>query len=186
VGLVRELPPQRGGGRPPALLCGGGGPCRGHTAVPVALRRRCARRRAAWHACRTIDKAGAELGLMLGAFRRHPRPALLIVRMFHDIAWCAVSRRFSRPRPKIPARASRRLFHDDRLGRMYTVRAPSCVLHANAGPTPHTQFCDARHGVHRQLSDHIFSCCAWNQPHADGFVLTGAPKILRLCGRNTG
>ena len=26
----------------------------------------------------TIGKAGAELGLMLGAFRRHPRPALLV------------------------------------------------------------------------------------------------------------
>ena len=86
MGLVRELPPQRGGGRPPALLCGGGGPCRGHTAVPVALRRRCARRRAAWRACRTIGKAGAELGLMLGAFRRHPRPALLV----RLIALCGV------------------------------------------------------------------------------------------------
>ena len=127
MGLVRELPPQRGGGRPPAFLCGGGGPCRGHTAVPVALRRRCARRRAAWRACRTIGKAGAELGLMLGAFRRHPRPALLIVRMFHDIAWCAVSRRFSRPRPKIPARASRRLFMTiDLAGCTRCVRLPVC------------------------------------------------------------
>ena len=85
---MRELQPQRGVGRPPALLYGGGGPCRGHTAAPVAVRRHCARRRAAWCACRTAGSAGAELGLMLGAFRRHPRPALLIVRMFRDIA-CA-------------------------------------------------------------------------------------------------
>ena len=39
VGLVRELPPQHGVERSLALLCGGGGPCRGHTAAPVALRR---------------------------------------------------------------------------------------------------------------------------------------------------
>eukprot|EP01043_Picozoa_sp_COSAG02_P049213 COSAG02_NODE_4921_length_4836_cov_2.655478_3_plen_165_part_00 len=39
VGLAQELPPQRVVGRPLALLCGGGGPCRGHTAAPVALRR---------------------------------------------------------------------------------------------------------------------------------------------------
>ena len=78
VGLARELPPQRGVGRPPTLLCGGGGSCRGQTAAPVALRRGCARRRAAGCTDRAADSGGAELGRELGAFRRRPRPALLI------------------------------------------------------------------------------------------------------------
>jgi hypothetical protein len=47
VELVRELPPQRGVGRWPAVLFGGVGPCHGHTAAPVALRWRWAHPRAA-------------------------------------------------------------------------------------------------------------------------------------------
>ena len=77
MGLVRELPPQRGAGRPPPLLCGGAEPCRGHTAAPVALRRRCARRRAVGCAGRAAGSGGFEMGWMLGAFRRHLRPSLL-------------------------------------------------------------------------------------------------------------
>ena len=42
VGLVRELPPQRGVDGAGQLLCGGG-PCRGHTAAPVALWRQSVR-----------------------------------------------------------------------------------------------------------------------------------------------
>ena len=68
VGLARELPPQRGARRPLALLCGGGGPCRGPTVAPVALRRRCARRRAAVCAGRTAGSGGAELGGSLVPF----------------------------------------------------------------------------------------------------------------------
>jgi hypothetical protein len=47
-GFARSCrPPQRDVGRPLALLCGGGGPRHSHTAAPVALRRRGARRRVA-------------------------------------------------------------------------------------------------------------------------------------------
>ena len=106
VGPARELPPQRVVGRPPALLCGGGGPCRGHTAAPMALRRRCARRRAAECACRTAGSVGFELGWMLGAFRRRPRPSLLGILFSVDIARCVARRRFSgsrrRSRPRLP------------------------------------------------------------------------------------
>ena len=112
VGPARELPPQRVVGRPPALLCGGGGPCRGHTAAPMALRRRCARRRAAECACRTAGGVGFELGWMLGAFRRRPRPALLSILSSLDSARCAVCRRFSRFPMDVPARAARHLFEE--------------------------------------------------------------------------
>jgi hypothetical protein len=159
VGLARELPPQRVVGRPPALLCGGGGPCRGHTAAPMALRRRCARRRAAECACRTAGSVGFELGWMLGAFRRRPRPSLLSILSSLDSARCAVCRRFSRFPMDVPARAARHLFeaHDP-------AGSGGCVpLSVRCTRTP------ARHYppfywllviAHRQLSDRIFSCGA--------------------------
>ena len=68
VGLVRELPPQHGVERPLALLYGCGGPCRGHTAAPVALWRRCARWRAAGCASGQAGIGGAELGGSLVPF----------------------------------------------------------------------------------------------------------------------
>lgn len=74
VGLARELPPQRDIGRPPALLCGGAGPCRGRTAAPVALRRGCARWRGAGCTYRTAGSGGAELGESLAPFGAVPGP----------------------------------------------------------------------------------------------------------------
>ena len=65
---MRELPPQRGVGRPAAPLCDGAWPCRGHTAAPVALRRRCARPRAAECADGQAGSGGAELGGSLVPF----------------------------------------------------------------------------------------------------------------------
>ena len=47
MGGAWEVLLQRDAGRPAALLCGGGRPCRGHTVAPVALRWRCARPEAA-------------------------------------------------------------------------------------------------------------------------------------------
>lgn len=49
-------------------------------------------------------------GRELGAFRRRPRPALLIVPCSADIASCVARCRFSRLRPEIPHQASRQLF----------------------------------------------------------------------------
>jgi len=143
VGLARELPPQRVVGRPPALLCGGGGPCRGHTAAPMALRRRCARRRAAECACRTAGSVGFELGWMLGAFRRRPRPSLLGILFSVDIARCVARRRFSgsrrRSRPRLPRIFLKRAIQQV-LDRRCTDGACSCwrVARERRPDTTHT------------------------------------------------
>ena len=72
----------------------------------MALRRRCARRRAAGCTGRTAGSVGFELGWMLGAFRRRPRPSLLGILFSADIARCVARRRFSgsrrRSRPRLP------------------------------------------------------------------------------------
>ena len=177
VGLVRELPPQRGAGRPAALLCGGAGPCRGHTAAPVALRRRCARPRAA--GC--VDgqdgrQRRGRAGRELGAFRRRPRPALLSILSSLDSARCVARRRLSRPWPKIPARAARRLFRtSDLTGYTRCVRLP--VRCTRTPVRRHAPSFVLLAIVRWQLSDRIFSCCAFNQPPGDDSIVFGTVKI---------
>jgi hypothetical protein len=120
---------------------------------------------------------------MLGAFRRRPRPALLSILSALDSARCAMSRRFSRLRPKFPTRAARHLFMtSDVMGCTWCVRLPvRCTRTLVQRHAPSFVLLAI---ILWQLSNRIFSCCAWNQPPGDGSVVFGAVEIPRIRGKS--
>ena len=84
-------------------------------------------------------------GRVLGAFRRRPRPSLLILPCSADIARCAVCRRFSRfPMEDSGSGCSAAVLCACFSG-FLTVRALVGALHANAGPAACAYFLTAHH-----------------------------------------
>ena len=121
-------------------------------------------------------------GWELGAFRRRPRPTLLSILFSLDSARCVARRRFSRPWPMIPARAARCLFRtSDLTGYTRCVRLP--VRCTRTPVRRHAPSFVLFAIVRWQLSDRIFSCCAWNQPPGDGSIVFGTVNIPRIRGR---
>jgi hypothetical protein len=84
-------------------------------------------------------------GRELGASRRRPRPVFLSILFSLDIARCVARLQVFSTSARDSGSGCSAPIQDERLDGMCTVRAPSSALHANAGPTPHTQFCAARH-----------------------------------------
>ena len=122
-------------------------------------------------------------GRELGAFRRRPGPALPSVLSSLDSARCAARRRFSRLQPKILSRAARHLFRtSDLTGYTRCVRLP--VRCTRTPVRRHAPSYVLLAIVRWQLSNRIFSCCAWNQPPGNGSIVLGTVKIPRVRGRS--
>ena len=159
-----------------ALQCGGAGPCRGHTAAPVALRRRCARRRAALCADRAAGSRGAELSGSLVPFGAVPGlrcsafclPLTLLAAS--RVAGFLGSRR--RCRLRLLGIYSARMIQHVVDG----VRACPHAFSANASPAPCIRFV-LLVVFHTPLFDRIFSCFACKSPQADALVACNISKI---------